>query len=116
VGSRAVDSPALWGLIAVCGVATYLWRGLGVVFSGRIRTDSALFAWVGCVAYAMILGLSTRIILMPSGALAETLLSHRLVAAGVALGVYFGARRNLFLGTVAGVAAFAALSQWSVPG
>ncbi len=104
--------PALWWLIFLCGAATYVWRGLGVVFSGRIRTDSALFVWVGCVAYAMILGLSTRIILMPSGALADTLLSHRLIATAVALGVYFALRRNLFFGTVAGVGAFIALAPW----
>jgi len=107
-----MTDPALWWLIFWCGAATYLWRGLGVLFSGRIRTDSPLFAWVGCVAYAMILGLSTRIILMPSGALADTLLSHRLIASGVAIAVYFGARRNLLLGTIAGVSVLAVLVEW----
>ncbi len=96
-------------LVLACGAATYLWRGLGVVFSGRVRPESALLTWVGCVAYAMIAGLMARIVLIPTGALAETLLAERLLACGVALAAYFGTRNNLFLGIVAGFAVFAAL-------
>ncbi|MCC6531272.1 MAG: AzlD domain-containing protein [Burkholderiales bacterium] len=106
-----MDSARLWGVIVICAVATYLWRGLGVMFSERIRPDSAVFAWVGCVAYAIILGLTTRIVLMPSGALAETMLSHRLLACAVGLIVYFASRRNLLLGTLSGVSAFAIAAQ-----
>jgi branched-subunit amino acid transport protein len=40
------------------------------------------------------------------------MLSHRLIATAVALVVYFASRRNLLLGTVAGVGAFAGLAQW----
>ena len=49
-------------LIVACGLGTYLWRGLGLLISGRLRMDSAFFAWAGCVAYAMIAGLTARII------------------------------------------------------
>jgi branched-subunit amino acid transport protein len=90
-------------LVAICGLATYLWRGLGVVMSGRIRTDSAVFTWVGCVAWAMIAGLTMRILLMPSGVLADT--------AFVALAVFFLlTRRNLFLGVIAAFATMTLLS------
>lgn len=89
-------------LVLVCGAGTYLWRGLGVTLSGRIRPESAVFTWVGCVAYAMIAGLIARIIVMPVGILTKTLLEHRLLGCAVALAVFFLFRRNLFIGVVTG--------------
>ena len=103
---------AEWLLVLACGAATYLWRGLGVLLSARVRTTSAAFVWVGCVAYAMIAGLTARILLMPSGTLGQTELSHRLLAAAIALAVFFVVtRRNLFLGVCAGFLAMVALAS-----
>lgn len=86
-------------IVAICGATTYLWRALGVVVSGRVRTDSAVFTWVGCVAWAMIAGLTMRILLMPAGVLAETTFLERAIGCAVALLCYFVlSRRNLFLG------------------
>ena len=62
----------LFGLVMACGLSTYLWRGLGVLLSGRIRADGEFFRWAGCVAYAMIAGLTVRILLLPTGTLAFT--------------------------------------------
>ena len=69
---------------------------------------------VGQVAVGMVLGLAfaaliSRMIFMPSGGLAETPLWPRLVAAAVALGAFYLARRNLFLGVLAGFGSFVAL-------
>ena len=76
-------------LVVACGAGTYLWRGLGVAVSTRLSTDSELFAWVGCVAFAMLAGLVSRIVLFPSGALEQTSLWQRLAATAVSLVVYF---------------------------
>ena len=89
-------------LIVACGLATYLWRGLGMLVSSRVRMDSEFFIWASCVAYAMIAGLAVRILLLPTGTLAATPLPERLVACAIALVVYFVARRNLFVGIAAG--------------
>jgi branched-subunit amino acid transport protein len=89
-------------LALACGAATYLWRGLGVLFSGRVRADSEVFTWVGCVAYAMVASLIARMVFLPSGTLMATLLPERLLACAVALVVYYAGRRNLFLGMLAG--------------
>jgi branched-subunit amino acid transport protein len=95
-----------WILLAACGVATYGFRGLGALLSGRMRADGEVFAWVSCVAFAMIAGLIARMLLMPTGVLAETTPLERAVGTGVALGAYFGlTRRNLFAGVFAGAAA-----------
>ncbi len=93
-------------MIAACGLATYLWRGLGVWLSGRLDPRSALFEWVSCVAYALVAGLIARIIVAPSGLLAQTALADRLFACGVALLAYHLARRNMFAGMVCGLVVF----------
>ena len=101
--------PELALLVLACGLATYLWRGLGMLVSGRVRMDSEFFIWAGCVAYAMIAGLAVRILLLPTGTLAATPLSERLVACLIALVAYFVFRRNLFVGIAAGFVALVAL-------
>lgn len=96
-------------LVVGCGLATYLWRGVGMLVSGRVRMDSEFFIWAGCVAYAMIAGLAVRILLLPSGTLAGTPLPARLVACAIALVVYYAFRRNLFAGIAAGFVALVTL-------
>lgn len=91
-------------LIFVCGAATYCWRALGVALSGRLKVDSELFDWISCVAYAMIAALVSRIVIMPTGILAQSALPERLIACVAALAAYYAARRNLFVGVGAGVA------------
>lgn len=101
-------------IVLACGAATYLWRGLGVALSAGLDTQSALFDWVACVALAMIAGLIARILILPTGVLAETLLWQRIGATAIALVTfYFFTRRNLLVGVLAGslaMVAFAALA------
>ena len=100
----------LWLLLAACGVATYLWRGPGVVLSAGIDPQSRGFTWVACVAYAIIAGVVSRMLVMPTGELAEVAPAERVIGSVVALAAYFWlTRRNLFVGTVAG-----ALALWLI--
>lgn len=102
----------LWLLVLACAGGTYLWRGFGVLLSGRIEVDSELFNWVACVAYAMVAGLIVRIIIMPTGMLAVSPLPDRLAACALALVAYYLSRRNLFVGVAAGVAAVIVAGHW----
>lgn len=99
------DATELWLLLLACSAGTWLWRGLGVLLSG-INPRSALFEWVSCVAYALVAGLIARIIVAPSGLLAQTALTDRLLACAVAFIAYRLARRNMFVALVCGVAFF----------
>ncbi len=87
----------LWLLVLVCTLTTYLWRGLGVLLAGRIEAGGDIFNWVACVAYSMVAGLIMRIIIMPTGLLASSLLVHRLIACGLGLAAFYACRRNLFV-------------------
>jgi branched-subunit amino acid transport protein len=96
----------LWLLLLVCGLATYLWRGPGVLLSAAIDPQSEAFAWISCVAYAIIAGVVSRMLLMPTGVLTETTLAQRAIGSAVALLVFFRlTRRNLFAGVSAGALA-----------
>ena len=96
----------LWLLLALCGLATYLWRGPGVLLSAGIDPRSEAFTWISCVAYAIIAGVVSRMLVMPSGALAETTALERVLGSAAALGAYYWlTRRNLLVGVAAGAAA-----------
>jgi len=102
-------SAELWLLMLGCAGATYLWRGLGVLLSGRLEPRSALFEWISCVAYALVAGLIARIIVVPSGLLAQTGMMERLLACAVAYAAYRLSRGNMFIGLLGGVLFFAGI-------
>ena len=95
----------LWLIVIAASAATYLWRALGVLLSGRITAASELFNWIACVAYAMLAGLISRMLFIPTGMLAGTLLVDRLAACALALAAYHASRRNLLVAVAVGVAA-----------
>ncbi len=82
-------------VLAVAAASTYVWRGIGVLFSGRVNPDSAFFAWMAAVAYALLAGLITRMVILPIGPLAETPLEARLVAAAVCVLTFLVSKRLL---------------------
>jgi branched-subunit amino acid transport protein len=104
----------LWLLVIVCSATTYLWRALGVMLSGRIKTDTDVFNWITCVAYAMVAGLIMRTIVMPTGLLATSLLSHRLIGCAVGLAAFYVCRRNLLVAVIVGAATLTALNYLRV--
>jgi branched-subunit amino acid transport protein len=103
------DGTSPWLALLVGALVTYLWRGLGVVLSGRISPDGAAIQWVGCVAYALLAALVARMIVLPSGALADVALWIRLTAAAVGTIAFLALRSNVVAGVAAGVATLSLL-------
>jgi branched-subunit amino acid transport protein len=110
--SEAVSSvaPYSWALIGLAIIATFFWRGLGVLLSTRIDPSGPTFRWVSCVSYAMLAGLVARMTVLPAGALAMTPLTHRLAGMACGFGVFLLFHRSVLAGVTAGTALFAILS------
>lgn len=94
-------------LLVAAFFGSYLWRALGVAVAGRLDVDSPVVGWVSCVVVAMIVGLSSRLVLSGPGALAHSTLAERVAGIAVGLAVFVLFRRNVVAGTLAGVAAVA---------
>jgi len=104
-----MSESAAWIALPAAVAVSFLWRAIGVAVSGRIDPASDVFLWVQCVAYAMLAGLVSRMLFLPSGALAESEGWIRLAAVGIGLAVFFILRRNLLIGILAGVVTFLVL-------
>ncbi len=97
-----------WLAIPLAGVAaTYVWRFLGVLFVARLDPHGAVLRWVRAVATALVAALVARMVLFPSGLLAETALAARL--AGLAAGGLFWWLAGQRLAAAVGVAVLAFL-------
>jgi branched-subunit amino acid transport protein len=100
----------LWGLLALVSLATYIWRAGGVVIAARIDPNGPLAQWFSCVAYGMLAGLISRIMLMPIGILGETPLLDRLGALAAGFTVFFIFKRNMLPATIGATALFLGLT------
>lgn len=97
----------LWILIALAAVVTFSSRVLGVILAGRVASAEVLLQWVVCVAYALLAGLVSRMLVLPIGPLAHTTPAARLAGVVVGLGAWWLFRRNVLLGVLAGTVTLA---------
>ncbi len=101
---------AIWIVVLFGALGTFIWRALGVAIEHRVREDSPLFIWIGCVAYAMVAGLMARVLLMPGGAMEVEAIGWRSLAFLIALTVWYLSRKSVPAGLLAGVTAYAAIT------
>jgi len=100
----------LWGLLVLVSLSTYVWRAGGVAIAARIKPDGDLSQWFSCVAYGMLAALMSRIVILPVGILAETLLIDRLVALGAGVAMFCAFKRNMLAGLLSSVGVFAVIA------
>ena len=84
-------------VLVLCILGTFIWRAFGVAVASRIDISSDLFQWFNCVAYAMLAGLITRVILIPAGALAGTPDIDRILAISLGFIVFFSSIEIYFM-------------------
>ena len=102
-----VFEPGPWGyvfLFLAGFMATEPWRYMGVWFARSIAVESEGIRWVRAVSTALIAGLVARMVVFPTGALADVPIEARLLGFGLAIVAFFAARRVLAVGIMAGTA------------
>ena len=106
IDSPVWNEPAFWGAVILAGaVVTYVWRLLGVLLAARIDPDGIVLRWVRAVATALVAALVARMVLFPSGLLAEAPLAARIggLLAGMLFWRFAGRRLALSIAVAAGV-------------
>lgn len=103
---------AIFVMLLVGFLPTEIWRSLAVIAGRRVQEGSEIFIWVKAVASALLAAVIARLILMPSGTLADIPLALRLgcVLAGVA--GFFAFRRSILAGVLAGEAVLIGGALW----
>ncbi|HEV2000032.1 MAG TPA: AzlD domain-containing protein [Xanthobacteraceae bacterium] len=98
---------ALWPylLVILAGfLPTEIWRAAAVVLAHGLDEDSEWLIFVRAVATALVAGVITRIVLVPTGDLVAVPLAIRVGAVAIGFVVFFVARRSMLLGVLAGEA------------
>ena len=85
--SKMFNDAGIWAALIGASIGTYLWRGLGVYFSGKINQDSEIFRWLAAVTYAMVATLAVRLILFPVGLMATVPPWIRILICVLSIGV-----------------------------
>ncbi|MGF7161213.1 branched-subunit amino acid transport protein [Rhodoligotrophos appendicifer] len=89
------DWPIWLIVLLVGGLSTYVWRFLGAVLVSQVNPQGEFLLWVRAVATALVAALVWKLMLTPSGVLAETALSNRVIALAAGVAMFFLAKRNL---------------------
>lgn len=85
--------------ILVAGwLATDVWRWLGVLIGNRLDETSQALVLVRAIATALVAAVIARLIVFPSGALAETALALRLIAAALGFLAFQMAGQRIVVG------------------
>lgn len=103
-------------VVLTAAAATFVWRALGAVLIGRIDPDGAVVRWFTLTSYALLAALVVRLLILPTGSLAELPPAVRLGAMAVTLAVWWPTRRSPLPGVLAGTACIVAAGAWLAPG
>ena len=93
-------------LVAAAILGTYGWRFVGVLVAGRIEEGSKYFTWITCVAYSIAAGLMMKLLVVPTGVLADTSLADRAIAFFAAVSIFYLIKRRLVPALAVGVVLF----------
>jgi branched-subunit amino acid transport protein len=101
---NAMSEYGWWSVLFFVALATYFWRGLGVLLAGHVSQDSEIFKWLSCVTYALVGALTFKLILLPVGILGQVPIAYRFFVCCVCL-LYMtkfkgGLSRSLMLGSL----------------
>ena len=101
--------------ILVTSFATYISRFFGVLTSEKINEKSKIYRWFNCLAYSTLAALISRILIFPSGDLAETSFLIRIIVILLSIFIFFITKRNLVYPTVFSAIIMSLLNKLFMP-
>ncbi len=98
----------IYAVILVAGwLATDVWRWLGVIAGNRMNEDSEALKWVRAVATSLVMAVTSKLIVFPTGSLEASPLWLRLAAAGLGFAAFLAAGQRVVVAVVVSVALLA---------
>jgi branched-subunit amino acid transport protein len=95
--------------IAIAGwLATDLWRWLGVIAGNRLKEGSEVLNWVRAVATALVMAVTAKLIVFPTGVLEQSPMWLRIGAAALGFAAFLASGQKVFVGVVAPLVVLAA--------
>lgn len=86
----------IYGVVLVAGwLATDIWRWLGVIAGNRMSEDSEALKWVRAVATSLVMAVTAKLIVFPTGSLEASPLWLRLAAAGLGFAAFLVAGQRV---------------------
>ncbi|MFN3721184.1 MAG: AzlD domain-containing protein [Rhizobium rhizophilum] len=100
-------------VIIVAGwLATDMWRWLGVIAGNRLQEGSEALHWVRAVATALVMAVTAKLVVFPSGMLETSPLWLRLAAAGIGFAAFLLSGQRVIVGVVVPLAILGAGLLW----
>ena len=100
--------------ILVTSLATFSSRFLGVITSEKIKENSKIFRWFNCLAYSTLAALIARIVVFPSGELAEVDYLVRFIVIILSILIFYLTKKNLVYPTIFSVIILALINSYLV--
>ena len=95
--------------ILVAGwLATDFWRWMGVLAGSRLNEDSEALHWVRAVATALVMAVTAKLIVFPTGSLEASPLWLRLGAAVLGFAAFLASGQKVLVGVLTSLALLAA--------
>jgi len=98
--------------ILVTSLATFSSRFLGVITSEKIKENSKIFRWFNCLAYSTLAALIARIVVFPSGELAEVDYLVRFIVIILSILIFYLTKKNLVYPTIFSVIILALINSY----
>lgn len=90
-----------YAFIAIAGwLATDIWRWIGVLVGNRLKQESAALTWVRAVATALLAAVIAKLILYPTGELANVPVALRVIAVTAGFAVFLLSGKRIWAGIV----------------
>jgi Branched-chain amino acid transport protein (AzlD) len=100
-------------VILVAGwLATDFWRWLGVLAGNRLQEGSEALHWVRAVATALVMAVTAKLVVFPTGVLETSPLWLRLAAAGLGFAAFLLSGQRVIIGVVVPLAILGAGLVW----
>jgi len=100
-------------VIIVAGwLATDMWRWLGVIAGNWLQEGSEALNWVRAVATALVMAVTAKLVVFPSGMLETSPLWLRLAAAGLGFAAFLLSGQRVIVGVVVPLAILGAGLVW----